>query len=110
MKSVAIEGASPVETIMAGLVNKSIILENYGSDLDIIYFVKAGGFDEETLQKLKRFIKIEERKIEPYGKEICFTMSHVTLCGLDGIESIEKESSKKIFEASSFFDRSGIIV
>ena len=110
MKSVAIEGASPVETIMAGLVNKSIILENYGSDLDIIYFVKAGGFDEETLQKLKRFIKIEERKIEPYGKEICFTMSHVTLCGLDGIESIEKESSKKIFEASSFVDRSGIIV
>ena len=104
MKSVAIDGASPVETIMAGLVNKSIILENYGSDLETIYFVKTGGFDEETLQKLKRFIKIEERKIYPHGTEICFTMSQVTLCGLDGIESIEKESSKKIFEASSFVD------
>ena len=66
--------------------------------------MKTGGFDEETLQKLKRFIKIEERKIQPYGKEICFTVSQVTLCGLDGIESIEEESSKKIFEASSFVD------
>ena len=104
IKSVAIEGASPVETIMAGLVDKSIILENYGSDLETIYFVKTGGFDEETLQKLKRFIKIEERNIHPYGKEICFTVSQVTLCGLDGIESIEEESSKKIFEASSFVE------
>ena len=104
MQSVAIEGASPVETIMAGLVNKSIILDNYGNDLDTIYFLKKGAFKEDILQKLKKFIKIEERKILPFGKEICFIISQVKLCGLDGIESIEKKNIKDNNDFSLLFD------
>ena len=84
-----IEGASPVEAMMAQLVNKTIVLRNYG-DPEIIYFVKSQGIEEQLVTNLKKYVEIQERLIEPHGREICFKMAAVELCGLSGSESVEE--------------------
>ena len=98
LHSLAVEGASPVEIMIAGLMNMSTVLDNYGDDLETIYFVKHGGFEEETIKKLKKYLKIEERQIPPFGKEICFSTSRMKLCGLSGVESVEREHLKDTFQ------------
>ena len=94
ISSLPVEGANPVEVKMAKLMDNSILLENYGHDHDTIYFVKTDNFEEEEVENLKRYLKIEERTIPPFGKEICFNTS-VRLCGLSGVEAIEGDQLKQ---------------
>ena len=97
ISSIPVQGASQVELKMATLINNSIILENYGDDLNTIYFVKQDRFTDEDIESLKKYLRIEERLIPPFGREVCFNTS-VKLCGLSGIEAIEVDQLKDNLE------------
>ena len=85
-----IEGASPVEAMMAELVNSTIVLRNYG-DPEVIYFVRGQGIDDRLVEGLKSYVNIQERRIAPHGREVCFSTASVQLCGLSGPESVEEK-------------------
>ena len=85
-----IEGASPVEAMMAELVNRTTVLRNYG-DPEIIYFVKREGIEDRLVEGLKSYVNIEERMVEPHGRSVCFSTATVSLCGLSGVESLEED-------------------
>ena len=96
-----IEGASPVEAMMAQLVNQTIVLRNYG-DPEIIYFVKSQGIEEQLVESLKKYVDIQERMIEPHGREVCFKMATVELCGLSGSESVEERYLQSSSSTANF--------
>ena len=87
----AVEGASMVEKMMADILNRTVALDSYGDDDNTIYFVKKGGFVEEEMVSLKKYVDITEKHIAPYGTEICIQAAKTKLCGLSGIESIEHQ-------------------
>ena len=84
----AVEGATMVEKMMANVLNKTVVLDDYSKDDHTLYFVKKEGFIEEEMVSLKKYVNISERNISPYGTEICIQAAKTKLCGLDGIESI----------------------
>ena len=96
-----IEGASPVEAMRAKLVNKTTVLPNYG-DPEIIYFVKSQGIEEQLVKNLKKYVDIQERMIEPHGREVCFKMATVELCGLSGSESVEERYLRPASNTANF--------
>ena len=62
----AVEGATMIEKIMASILNRTAVLEDYGDDDDHIYFVKEEGFMEEEIINLKKYVDISERNIAPH--------------------------------------------
>ena len=86
---------------MAQLVNKTIVLRNYG-DPEIIYFVKSQGIEEQLVESLKKYVDIQERMIEPHGREVCFKMATVELCGLSGSESVEERYLQSSSSTANF--------
>ena len=89
IEAIVVEGVSPLESMVAGIINNTVILENYGDTHKCVYLIKTKGLEEETVSNLKKSLEVEERSIPPHGKEICFDTSQNKLCILSGIESIE---------------------
>ena len=89
IQAIVVEGVSPLESMVAGIINNTVILENYGDTHKCVYLIKTKGLEEETVSNLKKSLEVEERSIPPHGKEICFDTSQNKLCILSGIESIE---------------------
>jgi len=85
----AVEGATMVEKMMADILDSTVLLDDYKSEHDHIYFVREQGFEEAKIATLKKYVDIQERLIQPFGKEICIQAAKKKLCGLSGIESVE---------------------
>merc|ERR1712130_387282 len=84
-----VAGATLVEKTLADMLNRTVLLNEYGHE-DSVYFVKSGGFSEENVSKLKKYLNIKERNIEPHGTELCIQASETQLCGLSGVEAVEE--------------------
>jgi len=88
LRTTVVTGSSPVESMIAKLLNGSTVLENYGYPHDF-YFLQDQ-IEEDMVSGLKDYIHVKEHVIQPHGRQFCIQgAGSQNICVLDGIESVE---------------------